>query len=93
MKRGPEDTAATPVRATTDRPHAPWALTPQDMAWGAAVMLLSVGMFVVTPSLAVLRRLGFIELGLGWIFLPAALCVLAVFLHGVAHLIQELRRG
>jgi TRAP-type C4-dicarboxylate transport system permease small subunit len=75
------------------REHAPWALTTHDLAWGALVAVLSVGMFVVTPLLAVLRRMGVIDWPMGWVFLPAILCVLAVFLHGVSELVRSLMQG
>jgi hypothetical protein len=72
--------------------HAPWALTSHDLFWGVVVAVLSVGMFVVTPALAVLRKLDLVDVGWGWIFLPVILCVAAVFLHGVSELIRSLRR-
>jgi hypothetical protein len=77
----------------TASPYTPYALTPHDAAWGAVVILLSVGMFVVTPLLAVLRAVGVLPLDLGWVFLPAIMCVAAVFLHGCAELVRALARS
>jgi hypothetical protein len=72
-------------------PHAPWALRRHDIIWGIAVAVLSVGMFLVTPGLALLRKAGVIKLDWFWIFLPAIACVASVFLHGVYELIRGVR--
>jgi putative effector of murein hydrolase LrgA (UPF0299 family) len=72
-------------------PYAPWALRTHDVLWGVAVAMLSVGMFIVTPGLAVLRKAGLIGMDWFWIFLPAIACVAAVFLHGFYELVRGLR--
>jgi hypothetical protein len=74
-------------------PFAPWALSRHDILWGAVVILLSAGMFVVTPGLAVLRKAGVIDVDLIWVFLPGIACVAAVFLHGAWELVRGLRGG
>lgn len=82
-----------PAAEAASHPYAPWALSSHDLAWGIAVAVLSVGMFVVTPTLIALRMTGVWELALGWVFLPAGLCVVAVFLHGAWELGRSLLRG
>lgn len=73
-------------------PYSPYALSRHDALWGAVVMVLSAAMFVVTPVLAVLRKLDVIAVAWGWVFLPAFLCVAAVFLHGIFELARTLLR-
>lgn len=73
--------------------HTPYALAPHDAAWGLLTIVLSAAMFVLTPVLAVLRKLDVLSIGWGWVFLPAFLCVAVVMLHGVAELVRALRSG
>ena len=78
--------------ATAETPYVPWVLSTHDLLWGTIVALLSAGMFGLTPTLAVLRKTGVVNLDWGWIFLPAILCVAAVMLHGVSELVRALLR-